>query len=66
MCDIVMMLYTHFVDFENAFDSVYREGLWHPKQADKNGEEWFLMCQYWTRGSNQNGLRSPLALNKDV
>lgn len=39
MCDIVMTLYTHFVDFENAFDSVYHEGLWHPKQADKNGEE---------------------------
>ena len=68
--------YAHFVDFEKAFDSVHREGLWRIMKAYSIPDKLIRMVKmmyddfrsvlYWKRENKQDGFRSPLALNKDM
>ena len=47
-------LYTHFIDFEEAFDSIHREGLWRTIKAYGIPDKLIRSCanssvQYWMR-----------------
>ena len=63
--------YAHFVDFEKAFDSVHHKGLGRIMKAYSIPDKLIRMVKilsvlYWKRENKQDGLRSALALNKDV
>ena len=67
--------YANFVDFEKAFDSVHREGVWRIMKAYGIPDKLIRMvkimyddfeCSVLNEESKQDGFRSSLVLNKDV